>query len=48
MPRRPPRKPDPRLDLSAHLLHLAALADPFDPTSVFPTAAPVELEVGSG
>ena len=48
MPRRPPRKPDPRLDLSAHLLPLAALSDPFDPASVFPTAAPVELEVGSG
>ena len=48
MPRRPPRKPDPRLDLSAHLLPLAALPDPFDPTSVFPTGAPVELEVGSG
>ena len=48
MPRRPPRKPDPQLDLSAHLLPLAALPDPFDPASVFPTAAPVELEVGSG
>lgn len=48
MPRRPPRKPDPQLDLSAHLLPLAELPDPFDPASVFPTAAPVELEVGSG
>jgi tRNA (guanine-N7-)-methyltransferase len=48
MPRRPPRKPDPRLDLSAHLLPLANLPSPFDPASVFPTAAPVELEVGSG
>ncbi len=48
MPRRPPRKPDPRLDLSAHLLPLADLPQPFDPASVFPTAAPVELEVGSG
>ena len=48
MPRRPPRKPDPRLDLSAHLLPLAALPDPFDPASVFPTTGPVELEVGSG
>jgi tRNA (guanine-N7-)-methyltransferase len=48
MPRRPPRKPDPRLDLSAHLLPLADLPQPFDPGSVFPAAAPVELEVGSG
>lgn len=48
MPRRPPRKPDPRLDLSAHLLQLADLPCPFDPTSVFPAAGPVELEVGSG
>jgi tRNA (guanine-N7-)-methyltransferase len=48
MPRRPPRKPDPRLDLSAHLLPLAALPDPFDPAGVFPTPGPVELEVGSG
>jgi tRNA (guanine-N7-)-methyltransferase len=48
MPRRPPRKPDARLDLSSHLLPLAALADPFDPASVFPTPGLVELEVGSG
>lgn len=48
MPRRPPRKPDPRLDLSAHLLPLAGLPDPFDPATAFPNAAPVELEVGSG
>lgn len=48
MPRRPPRKPDPRLDLSTHLLQLAALPDPFDPAGVFPSAGPVELEVGSG
>jgi len=48
MPRRPPRKPDPRLDLAAHLLPLATLPDPFDPTSVFPAGGPVELEVGSG
>ena len=48
MPRRPPRKPDPLLDLSAHLLPLVALPDPFDPASVFPIARPVELEVGSG
>ena len=48
MPRRPPRKPDPRLDLSTHLLSLADLPSPFDPAGVFPAAAPVELEVGSG
>ena len=48
MPRRPPRKPDPRLDLSAHFLSLADLPSPFEPASAFPTAAPVELEVGSG
>ena len=27
MPRRPPRKPDPSLDLSGHLLELAAALD---------------------
>ncbi len=48
MPRRPPRKPDPRLDLSSHLLSLADLPSPFDPAGVFPAAGPVELEVGSG
>ncbi|MCE9629249.1 MAG: tRNA (guanosine(46)-N7)-methyltransferase TrmB [Planctomycetia bacterium] len=48
MPRRPPRKPDPSLDLSAHLLALDSLPVPFAPGSVFPAAAPVELEVGSG
>ncbi|MBM4021327.1 MAG: tRNA (guanosine(46)-N7)-methyltransferase TrmB [Planctomycetes bacterium] len=48
MPRRPPRKPDPRLDLSSHLLPLAALPEPFDPATLFRAAGPVELEVGSG
>jgi len=48
MPRRPPRKPDPALDLSAHLLQLDGLADPCDPARLFPVTAPVELEVGSG
>ena len=48
MPRRPPKKPDPALDLSAHLLSLATLPTPLDPASLFPTRAPVELEVGSG
>ena len=48
MPRRPPRKPDPALDLSAHLLTLADLPGPFEPAEAFPRIAPVELEVGSG
>lgn len=48
MPRRPPRKPDPDLDLSRHLLALARLPEPLDPVTLFPAAAPVELEVGSG
>ena len=48
MPRRPPRKPDPSLDLSGHLLELATLPVPLDPNTLFPALAPVELEVGSG
>ena len=48
MPRRPPRKPDPSLDLSGHLLELAALPAPLDPHSLFPTQAAIEMEVGSG
>jgi len=48
MPRRPPKKPDPALDLSAHLLALARLPVPLDPATLFPTNAPIELEVGSG
>jgi tRNA (guanine-N7-)-methyltransferase len=48
MPRRPPRKPDPSLDLGAHLLEVGGLPAPFDPHSLFPRRAPVELEVGSG
>jgi len=48
MPRRPPRKLDPSLDLSAHLLTLDALACPCDPATLFASPAPVELEVGSG
>lgn len=48
MPRRPPRKPDPSLDLAGHLLELAALPTPLDPVTLFPHARPVELEVGSG
>ena len=48
MPRRPPRKPDPSLDLSAHLLALESLPVPLDPAALFPERLPVELEVGSG
>ncbi|NDC55006.1 MAG: tRNA (guanosine(46)-N7)-methyltransferase TrmB [Planctomycetia bacterium] len=48
MPRRPPKKPDPALDLSTHLLALADLPVPLDPATLFPTTAPIELEVGSG
>lgn len=48
MPRRPPRKPDASLDLSGHLLALGDLRDPLDVQRLFPAAAPVELEVGSG
>ena len=48
MPRRPPKKPDPSLDLSAHLLSLTALPDLLDPQSLFPARAPIEMEVGSG
>jgi tRNA (guanine-N7-)-methyltransferase len=48
MPRRPPRKPDPSLDLSGHLLELPALPEPLDPAALFVAPLPVELEVGSG
>jgi len=48
MPRRPPKKPDPALDLSAHLLPAAAIPATCDPGSLFPAPLPVELEVGSG
>ncbi|MFY8222676.1 MAG: tRNA (guanosine(46)-N7)-methyltransferase TrmB [Pirellulales bacterium] len=48
MPRRPPKKLDPALDLSAHLVALADLPVPLDPATLFPTTAPIELEVGSG
>jgi len=48
MPRRPPKKPDPTVDLAAHLLSLGSLPAPCDPAALFPRAAPVELEVGSG
>ena len=55
MPRRAPKKPDPSLDLSGHLLVLAEdpvfRRAPLDPRTLFPGAspqAPLELEVGSG
>ncbi|MFM9059725.1 MAG: tRNA (guanosine(46)-N7)-methyltransferase TrmB [Planctomycetaceae bacterium] len=48
MPRRPPKKPDPALDLSAHLLAPDALPEGGDPRGLFARPAPVELEVGSG
>lgn len=48
MPRRPPRKPDPALDLSEHLIESASLPDPLAPGSLFPAHMPVEMEVGSG
>jgi tRNA (guanine-N7-)-methyltransferase len=48
MPRRPPKRPDPALDLSRHLLTPAALPERFDPAVLFPQPGPVELEVGSG
>jgi tRNA (guanine-N7-)-methyltransferase len=48
MPRRPPKKPDPALDLSAHLLSVRDLPAACDPRGLFPQPLPVELEVGSG
>jgi len=48
MPRRAPRKPDPTLDLSGHLLSLDAVESGRKPVELFPRPAPVELEVGSG
>jgi len=50
MPRRPPKKPDPALDLTWHLLALNALPCPLPLAALFPAVPPagVELEVGSG
>jgi tRNA (guanine-N7-)-methyltransferase len=48
VPRRAAKKPPATLDLSSHLLPLAALSEPLDPGSLFPREQPVELEVGSG
>lgn len=55
MPRRAPKKPDPSLDLSAHLRVLASdpvfRSPPLDPRALFPRAGadvPCEVEIGSG
>ncbi len=48
MPRRPPKKPDPEVDLSTHLLVPDALPEGGEPARLFPRPGPVELEVGSG
>jgi tRNA (guanine-N7-)-methyltransferase len=48
MPRRPPKKPDPSVDLSTHLIPLDGVPQQGDPATLFPGPAPVELEVGSG
>lgn len=55
MPRRAPKKPDPSLDLSAHLRLLATdpsfRSPPLDPRTLFPGATPdvpCEVEIGSG
>ncbi|MFM8953658.1 MAG: hypothetical protein ACKOOF_11460, partial [Planctomycetaceae bacterium] len=45
MPRRPPKKPDPALDLSGHLLVPDALPTPCDPASL--GAAPATRDRGS-
>ena len=42
------RRIDPSLDLSEHLVELERLPQPFDPTTVFSTRTPLEIEVGSG
>jgi len=48
MPRRPPKKPDPSVDLSTHLIPLDAVPQQGDPAALFSAPGPVELEVGSG
>lgn len=48
MPRRPPKKPPASLDLSAHLVPIAAIEPAGDPRAAFRSHAPVELEIGSG
>ncbi|MGD9646022.1 MAG: tRNA (guanosine(46)-N7)-methyltransferase TrmB, partial [Pirellulales bacterium] len=48
MPRRAPRRVDPALDLSRHLLGFDDVPRPWDPARLFGRTAPVEIEVGSG
>ncbi len=48
MPRRAPRKPDPKLDLTGYLLTLAELPVPLNPAALFPVSQPLEVEIGSG
>jgi tRNA (guanine-N7-)-methyltransferase len=48
MPRRSPRKIDPALDLSRHLLGLDDLERPWNAVPIFGRAAPLEVELGTG
>jgi tRNA (guanine-N7-)-methyltransferase len=49
MGRRALRKIDPAIELAEHLRELPTLPPaPLDPQSLFPTPAPLELEMGSG
>lgn len=48
MPRRPPRKLDPALDLSRNFRHAEELPVPFDPLPLFGRDGEWEVEVGSG
>jgi tRNA (guanine-N7-)-methyltransferase len=48
MPRRAPRRVDPALDLSRHLLAADDVPRPWDAPRLFGRTAPLEIEVGSG
>ena len=48
MPRRAPRRVDPALDLSRHLLAPDDLPRPWEAARLFGRTAPLEIEVGSG
>lgn len=48
MPRRPPRKLDPALDLSRNFRLAEELPQPFDPVALFGRDGEWEVEVGSG
>jgi tRNA (guanine-N7-)-methyltransferase len=48
MPRRSPRKVDPTLDLSRHLLTYEQLPRPWDSSAVFGDERPLEVELGTG